>query len=212
MTQLLLVRHGEPLAATVEPGAPDEGSRAGGGADPALSARGHEQADRLATWLAAAPERPDVSEIVTSTMRRARETAAPAVRLLGVPEPVAVEDLCEFDRGRASYRPVHLRDEADEDWRAIRAGVYPSFVDGPAFAARVVEALDAVAARQDPRATAVVVCHAGVINTYVTGILGIDRPLAFPLHHTSVTRVLISRSGARRVSSVNETQHVADML
>ncbi|MHC1562754.1 histidine phosphatase family protein [Actinomycetospora sp. C-140] len=208
MTQLLLVRHGEPLAATVEPGAPDEGV----GADPGLSDRGHEQADRFATWLAAAPERADVTEVVTSTMRRAKETAAPAVRLLGVPEPAAVEDLCEFDRGRASYRPVHLRDEADEDWRSIRAGVYPSYVDGPAFAARVAAALDAVAARQDPRATAVVVCHAGVINTYVTGILGIDRPLVFPLHHTSVTRVLVSRSGTRRVSAVNETQHVAEIL
>lgn len=204
MTQLLLVRHAEPLAATAEPGA--------AGADPALSARGEEQADRFAKWLAGAPDRDEVAEVVTSTMRRARETAAPAVRLLGTPVPAAVEDLGEFDAGRASYRPVHLRDDADEDWQAIRSGVYPAYVDGPAFAARVTAALDAVAARQDPRGTALVVCHAGVINTYVTGILGIARPLVFPLHHTSVTRVLISRSGTRRVSSVNETQHLAGML
>ena len=144
-------------------------------------------------------------------MRRSRETADPAVRLLGVPEPVAVEDLCEFDRGRPTYRPVHERDEDDEDWQAIRAGVFPSYVDGPAFTARVVDALDTVAARQDPRATAVVVCHAGVINTYLGVILGLERPLTFPLHHTSVSRVLISRSGARRVTSVNETQHVEDL-
>ncbi|GAA4777996.1 hypothetical protein GCM10023200_08630 [Actinomycetospora chlora] len=208
MTQLVLVRHGEPLAATVEPGAADEGA----GADPALSERGREQADRFATWLAATPDRADVAEVVTSTMRRSRETAAPAVRLLGLPEPVAVEDLCEFDRGRASYRPVHLRDEGDADWQSIRSGRFPDYVDGPAFTARVVAALDAVAERQDPRATAVVVCHAGVINTYVAAILGIARPLTFPLHHTSVTRVLVSRSGTRRVSSVNETQHVAGML
>ena len=51
-----------------------------------------------------------------------------------------------------------------------------------------------------------------MINTYVAGILGIARPLTFPLHHTSVTRVLVSRSGDRRVSSVNETQHLAGML
>ncbi|MEJ2860008.1 histidine phosphatase family protein [Actinomycetospora flava] len=204
MTQLLLVRHAEPLAATAEPGA--------AGADPALSERGQEQADRFAKWLAGAPDRDGVAEIVTSTMRRARESAAPAVRLLGTPEPVTVGDLCEFDAGRASYRPVHLRDDADEDWQAIRAGVFPSYVDGAAFTDRIVAALDAIAARQDPRATAVVVCHAGVINTYVTGILGIERPLTFPLHHTSVTRVLVSRSGARRVSSVNETQHLAGML
>ena len=204
MTQLLLVRHAEPLAATAEPGA--------AGADPALSERGQEQADRFAKWLAGAPDRDGVAEIVTSTMRRARESAAPAVRLLGTPEPVTVADLCEFDAGRASYRPVHLRDDADEDWQAIRSGVFPSYVDGPAFAARITGALDAIAARQEARATAVVVCHAGVINTYVAGILGIARPLTFPLHHTSVTRVLVSRSGDRRVSSVNETQHLAGML
>jgi 2,3-bisphosphoglycerate-dependent phosphoglycerate mutase len=208
VTQLVLVRHGEPLAATVVPGAPD----AGGGADPALSDRGREQADRFAAWLAAIPERDDVAEIVTSTMRRSRETAVPAVRLLGAAEPVAVEDLCEFDRGQGRYQPVHERDEDDEDWRSIRAGCFPSYVDGPAFTARVVDALDAVAARQEPRATAVVVCHAGVVNTYLSVVLGLERPLTFPLHHTSVSRVLVSRSGARRVSSVNETQHVAGML
>jgi probable phosphoglycerate mutase len=208
VTQLVLVRHGEPLAAIVEPGAPDEGV----GADPALSDRGREQADRFATWLAAAPERADVAEIVTSTMRRARETAAPAVRLLGVDEPEAVEDLCEFDRGRASYLPVHQRDEGDADWQSIRAGRFPSYVDGAAFTRRVVEALDAVAARQEPRATAVVICHAGVVNTYLAAGVGVVRPLTFPLHHTSVSRVLVSRSGTRRVSSINETQHVAGML
>jgi 2,3-bisphosphoglycerate-dependent phosphoglycerate mutase len=208
VTQLVLVRHAEPLAASVEPGAPD----AGAGADPGLSDRGQEQADRFAAWLAATPERGEVAEIVTSTMRRARETAVPAVRLLGAPEPMAVEDLCEFDRGRASYRPVHQRDEADEDWQSIKAGRFPAYVDGPAFTSRVVGALDAVAARHGPRATAVVVCHAGVVNTYLAAVLGLERPLTFPLHHTSVSRVLVSRSGARRVSSVNETQHVAGML
>lgn len=208
MTQLLLVRHGEPLAADVEPGAPD----ATAGADPALSGRGLEQADRLAAWLAGAPERTDVAEVVTSTMRRARETAVPSVRLLGTGEPTAVEDLCEFDRGRSSYRPVHLRDDADEEWQRIKAGRFPTFVDGPAFTARVGAALDAVAARHPSRATVLVVCHAGVINTYLAALLGLERPLTFPLHHTSISRVLVSRSGTRRVSSVNETQHVADVL
>ena len=207
MTQLVLVRHGEPLAATVEPGGPDEGV----GADPGLSARGRRQAERFAAWLAATPERDEVTEIVTSTMRRSRETADPAVRLLGVPEPVAVEDLCEFDRGRPTYRPVHERDPDDEDWKAIRSGVFPSFVDGPAFTSRVVAPSTRSPPARTPRASAVVVCHAGVINTYLAVILGLERPLTFPLHHTSVSRVLVSRSGARRVSSVNETQHVEDL-
>jgi len=43
----------------------------------------------------------------------------------------------------------------------------------------------------------------------VTGHLGIARPLVFPLEHTSVSRVLVSRSsGERCVWSINEAQHL----
>jgi 2,3-bisphosphoglycerate-dependent phosphoglycerate mutase len=201
--QLLLVRHGEPLAARAEPGA--------AGADPALSERGHLQARRLAQWLGSQPERADVTEVVTSTMVRARQTAEPvrAALDLGATE---VADLVEFDHGRPEYRPVHERDDADPDWQAIRAGEFPSFVDGAAFRARVDGAFHALAQRHPGRDTVLVVCHAGVINTYLTGLLGIPRPLVFPLHHTSVSRVLVSRSGGARVRSVNETQHVDDVL
>lgn len=59
------------------------------------------------------------------------------------------------------------------------------------------------------RVSALVVCHARVINIYVTGHLGIARPLLFPLEHTSVSRVLVSRSsGERRVWSINEAPHL----
>ena len=43
-------------------------------------------------------------------------------------------------------------------------------------------------------------------------ILGLPRPLTFPLDYVSVSRVLVSRNGTRRVASVNETAHVRDLL
>ena len=200
--QLILVRHGEPLAERAVPGAAP-----GPGADPALSPVGRAQALALAGWFDTAPDRDAVAEIAVSPMTRARETAAPVAAGLGL-DPVVDDDLAEFDRGRPDYVPVHERPDDDPDWERIRHGYFPAFVDAESFTARVVAALDAVAARHAGRASALVVCHAGVINTYLTALLGIDRPLLFPLGHASLSRVLVSRSGERRVFSVNEGLHV----
>ena len=67
-------------------------------------------------------------------------------------------------------------------------------------------------AAHEGRATAVVVAHAGVINTWLAHLLGIARPLAFPLDYAGITRVLAARDGRRSVRTVNEIAHVADLL
>ena len=68
--ELLWVRHGEP-----ERIAPGTGVRA----NPALTARGPEQAQRLAAWLAFEP----IDVVVSSPLRRAIETAAPIAASCG---------------------------------------------------------------------------------------------------------------------------------
>lgn len=207
--QLILVRHGEPLAAEVARGSRESDL----GADPGLSETGHAQAGRLASWVAArvGEGREDVAEVVVSPMTRARETAEPVAAALGVEVSVA-EDLAEYDRGHHVYRPVHqLVGSGDPDWERIRAGWFPSFVDVEAFTARVRRGLDDVAGRHGGRSSALVVCHAGVINIYLQGLLGLEAPLTFPLDHTSVTRVLVPHGGPGRVRSVNETQHLGDL-
>lgn len=203
--QLILVRHGEPWAAE----APADGL----GADPALSELGHVQARRLADWAGSvAGETDTIAEVVVSPMRRARETAEPVEQALGLAATVG-DDLAEYDLGHAVYRPVReLEASGDPEWDRVRAGWFPTFVDAGAFTARVRRGIDAVVARHRGRASALVVCHAGVINTYLAGVLGLERPLTFPLDHVSLTRVLVSRDGAARVRSVNETGHVAGML
>jgi len=54
--------------------------------------------------------------------------------------------------------------------------------------------------------------HGGVINILLQDILQTPKVLGFPIDYCSVTRVLFSRSGTRSVSSVNETEHVWDLL
>ena len=53
---------------------------AAGPADPELTVRGRAQADRLAAWLATVP----VDVVLSSPLRRARETAEPLGRTLGL--------------------------------------------------------------------------------------------------------------------------------
>ena len=200
--QLLLVRHGEPLAVSDQ----------AGGADPELSPQGHEQAAAVASWVTAGGE--EIVEVVVSGMRRAQQTAAPAARALGL-EPVVDPELAEFDVGRPDYLPVHARLGSDDpDWRRISEGWFPEFVDAEAFTARVKGAFGRIVERHRDagRDSVLVVCHAGVINTFLAGELGLARPLTFPLDHGGVSRVLVSRAGRVRVRSVNETGHVADVL
>jgi 2,3-bisphosphoglycerate-dependent phosphoglycerate mutase len=200
--QLLLVRHGEPLAVSDQ----------AGGADPELSQQGHEQAAALGAWVAAGGE--EIVEVVVSGMRRAQETAAPAARELGL-DLVVDPELAEFDVGRPSYQPVHARLGSDDpDWRRITEGWFPEFVDAEAFTTRVKSAFGRIVERhrEAGRDSVLVVCHAGVINTFLAGELGLARPLTFPLDHGGLSRVLVSRTGRVRVRSVNETGHVAGVL
>ncbi len=53
-----------------------------------------------------------------------------------------------------------------------------------------------------------VVCHGGVINTYTADVLGLGAMLFFEPAYTSISRVLVSRDGARSLLSLNETGHL----
>lgn len=193
--ELVLVRHALPL-------------RSDGHADPALSDRGREQAQRLAGAL-----RTDrVDALYTSPARRARETAEPvsaALGLLAQTEP----GLAEFDTGDHSYVPVEeLRAAGDPRWHAVvRGDLYSAGVDPAAFRARVVEACLAVAARH-PGGRAVLFTHAGVCNALLGELLGQRRPIWYAPAYCSLQRVAVARDGRRGVVSMNETLHVRDLL
>ena len=86
MTELVLVRHGETVW--------HADNRYAGRSDVELTDRGHDQAALLARWAAGA----GLDAVVTSPLRRAHETAAPAADAAGVTCRVD-ERLVEVDFG-----------------------------------------------------------------------------------------------------------------
>jgi 2,3-bisphosphoglycerate-dependent phosphoglycerate mutase len=198
--QLVLVRHALPERV-------EHAGEVDVTADPGLTELGHRQAERLVAALGA-----DVDALYSSPLARALATAAPLARALGR-EPAVVPDLREYDAESRSYVPVHEMARHDpEGWQRMLDGQLPARVDVDAFGARVAAAFEGVVAEHPGRETVVVFAHAGTINVWLARLLGIARPLAFPLDYTGITRVLASRDGRRVVKSVNETGHVADLL
>ena len=141
-------------------------------------------------------------------MRRARETAAPLSRLHNLPV-VVDEELAEWDRESTSYIPIEeLRATRDERWLAMVEGRLEDFdVDPVQFRGGVVRAMEHVVSANPGRAVAVV-CHGGVINAYLSHVLGTRELLFFEPRYSSVSRVVAARSGARSVLSLNETFHL----
>lgn len=193
---LVLVRHGEPVR--VE-GAGDEP------ADPPLTPAGAEQARRVGAWLAAE----EIDHVVTSPLRRARETARPLASTLGLEAEVA-GGIGEFDARDASYIPFEEIPRDDERFRAMVEGRWadvPGWTDPEVFRASVVGTLEGVVERF-PGQRVAVFTHAGVVNTYLAHVIGIEAPLWFYPAYASISRVAASRRGDRGVVSVNERAHL----
>ncbi|HUP84839.1 MAG TPA: histidine phosphatase family protein [Acidimicrobiales bacterium] len=192
--ELILVRHAEPVRIV----------DADGPADPPLAERGIKQAEALASYLGAEP----IGAVWSSPMQRARETAAPLAAALGC-EVVVDTELAEWDRASTSYIPIEeLKANKDERWVAMVEGnLEGDGIDLVAFRDGVVSAMDHIVTG-NPGASVAVVCHGGVINTYLADILGIDRPLWFEPKYTSIHRVLASRRGDRSLETLNEIAHL----
>ena len=188
--ELLLIRHGLP-------------ERSAETADPPLSPDGHEQARRVARWLA--DEKIDV--VFASPMLRAVETAQPFVAAHGH-ELKLHEGVVEFDRDTGTYVPLEvLKREDYEAWKAFVAGGGAPDIVG--FQRMVVDALEEIIAAYPGRRVAVF-CHGGVINVWTAHVLGMPPRLFFEPGYTSVHRYLCARSGERNVVALNERAHLLD--
>jgi probable phosphoglycerate mutase len=193
---LLLVRHAEPTR--VEGGT-------GVRANPGLTERGREQAERLADWLA----QEHIDAVVASPQRRARETAAPIAAAHGLAVAV-VDGLVEFDVQADHYIPVEeLKATNDPRWRAMVDGTWHDFggEDPAVFRTRVLATVDALIADHAGERV-VAVCHGGVVNVALAAVLGLERMLWFDPHYTSLSRVAASRRGVRSLVSLNEIAHL----
>jgi 2,3-bisphosphoglycerate-dependent phosphoglycerate mutase len=193
---LLWVRHAEPERIAPGTGVP---------ADPPLTARGRDQAERLAAWLAVEP----IDVVLSSPQRRAIETADPIARAHGLDVQV-VAGLVEYDVQSDSYIPMEeLRATDDPKLAAMYEGRWEEFggESTEAFRARVAATLDEVVAAH-PGRRVVAVCHGGVINVALAVVLGLDRHLWFDPHYTSLSRMVASRTGVRSLASLNERAHL----
>ena len=186
--ELILVRHGRP-------------ERSDATSDPQLSDAGHEQAQRVARWLAA----DDIEAVWSSPMRRAVQTAEPFAAHAGhaIREH---EGVVEFDRASGVYIPTEeLKRENYAAWQAMATG--GDNVDMGGFQATVVAAMEQIIAAH-PGQRVAVFCHGGVINVWAAHVLGLAPRVFFEADYTSVNRFVCARSGQRAVVSLNERAHL----
>lgn len=193
--ELLLIRHALPVRRELEQGI----------ADPELSEAGLAQAERLADYLASET----IDALYSSPLLRARQTAAPIATRTGL-DTVIVDDVAEWDRTSSEYVPIEeLKAAGDPRWKAMVAGEFDMHDETPeTFRQRVVRAVDAIIDRH-PGGRVAVTCHGGVVNAYLSHVLGLPVSTGFFYpNYTSIHRVAASRAGHRSIMTVNETAHL----
>ena len=193
--ELLIIRHALPVRRELTEGA----------ADPELAPEGHEQAARLAGYL----ESERIDAIYASPMARARETAAPLAQLLDMDVSIS-PGVAEWDQNSPEYVPVEeLKAANDPRWQAMLDGEWSSDESEEDFRARVLDAVETIINDHKGQRVAVV-CHGGIINGYLSHILGLGefaRGFFYP-NYTSINRVAAASSGERSIVTVNETSHL----
>ncbi|MEU1124271.1 histidine phosphatase family protein, partial [Streptomyces sp. NPDC005899] len=200
----LLLRHGEtPLT-------PEKRFSGSGGSDPALSPTGRHQAACAAEAFAA---RGTVQEIVSSPLRRCRETAAAVAESLGL--EVRVEDgLRETDFGAwegLTFAEVRERHGSDlTAWLgsadAAPTGGGESFAE---VAERVAAARDRLISRHAGR-TVLLVTHVTPIKTLVRLALGAPPESLFRMEllPASLSTVAYYADGNASLRLLNDTSHL----
>ncbi|MFD5343828.1 bifunctional RNase H/acid phosphatase [Streptomyces anulatus] len=201
---LVLLRHGETALT------PEKRFSGSGGTDPELSATGRGQADRAAGHFAALGT---VQEIVSSPLRRCRETAAAVAGRLGLDVRID-EGLRETDFGAWEGLTFgEVRERYADDLTAWLAspdtaptGGGESFAE---VAERVADARDRIVARYAGR-TVLLVTHVTPIKTLVRLALGAPPEALFrmELSAASISTVAYYADGNASVRLLNDTSHL----
>ncbi|MFF3780257.1 bifunctional RNase H/acid phosphatase [Streptomyces sp. NPDC001933] len=200
----VLLRHGETALT------PEKRFSGSGGSDPELSAAGRHQAECIARSLAA---RGTVEEIVSSPLRRCRETAAAVAARLGL-EVRIEEGLRETDFGAwegLTFAEVRERYGPDLDaWlgsaKAAPTGGGESFAE---VTRRVSATRDRLTTRYAGR-TVLLVTHVTPIKTLIRLALGAPPEAMFrmELSAASVSAVAYYADGNASVRLLNDTSHL----
>ncbi|WP_329151613.1 bifunctional RNase H/acid phosphatase [Streptomyces sp. NBC_01456] len=200
----VLLRHGETALT------PEKRFSGSGGTDPELSAAGRRQAEATAAALAA---RGTIEAVVSSPLRRCRETAEAVASRLGL-EVRIEEGLRETDFGAwegLTFAEVRERHSEDLDAWLASAKAAPTG-GGESFAAvarRVAVARDKLLARHAGR-TVLLVTHVTPVKTLVRLALGAPPEALFrmELSAASLSAVAYYSDGNASVRLLNETAHL----
>ncbi|WP_371481898.1 bifunctional RNase H/acid phosphatase [Kitasatospora sp. NBC_00315] len=203
-TTFVLLRHGETALT------PEKRFSGSGGSDPELSERGRWQAERAAEAMAA---RGSVQAVVSSPMRRTRQTAETVAARLGLDVRIE-EGLRELDFGDwegLTFAEARERHPADLDaWlgsaKAKPTGGSESFTT---LTHRVGVARDKILARYVGR-TVLVVSHVSPIKTLVRLALGAppDALYRMELSAAAVSAVQYYTDGNASLRLLNDTSHL----
>jgi len=205
-----LVRHGESVSNL-------EG-RVQGQADVALSALGREQARRTADWGRRVARAGGVTEIWSSPLQRARETAAVIAAAVGLPvqvEPTLAELHAGIFQGHL-WADLEIRfPEEVARWRSGDVDyAIPGGESRSELAARGRDALERLAAGAAPGM--IVVAHGGVLTAALGSMLGGGHPLLAAAAERPFTRlpalancsVTTLEWPGPRLLAFNETAHL----
>jgi probable phosphoglycerate mutase len=101
-----------------------------------------------------------------------------------------------------------LRAANDERWQALARGEWHGDEAEEEFHARVLDEIERIV-RAHPTERVAVVCHGGVINSYLAHVLGLDGQHSFFYpNYTSIHRVAAASTGERSIVTINETAHL----
>lgn len=196
--RMLIIRHGESEADLLDV---HEGR-----ADYALTARGHQQAEAMAAWVA---QRYPISAIYHSTLMRAVQTAEHLRQATGAPM-LPNARLMEFDNGiLAGMR----RAEANRRYPKMDNLPPHTAVYGQesllSFRFRVEHALSEILSEAPADATVAVVCHGGTIIQLTRALLRlpVDSNVVFSTGDTGLHEWLIDYHG-RRLIRANSLEHL----
>ncbi|KOG66972.1 acid phosphatase [Streptomyces griseoflavus] len=202
-TTLVLLRHGETALT------PQKRFSGSGGFDPELSPAGHRQAEAVAAALAA---RGTVQAVVSSPLKRCRQTAETVAARLGLDVRVD-EGLRETDFGAwEGLTFAEVQERYPEDLAAWLGSAKAAPTGGESFAAvarRVAVSRDKLLARYAGR-TVLLVTHVTPVKTLVRLALGAPPESLFrmELSAASLSAVAYYGDGNASVRLVNETAHL----
>ena len=166
MQTLFLIRHGKPAAVW---GEADE--------DPGLDDAGRAQAEAARDFLLSLPDEQRPLRVVSSPLRRCRETAAPTAEALGVEIEIdpGVGEIPTPSALTAEARPAWLREAFQGRWVDIRGDL-----DYEDWRRRAAASLLT-------RGRTAVFSHYVAINAVMSLLAGDDRVLVFRPDHASIT-------------------------